>query len=298
MQVTTFVMISVMPVDTVALCKAFQSTLLDQDEADFILDSFENGFELGYGGPTQTWNLSDNIPFTVGDKFDLWDKVMKEVRLQQFAGPYLEHDIPFKHFVQSPVGLVPKARGLTRLIFHLFYKFKNGNESVNYHMPIDICRVKYCDLDHAIENCLKFTGDLYFGKTDFKSAFCVLLCRVNCRYLLLLKAQHPISGVWYFFIDKCMPFGARISCAHFQRVSNALKHVIQVRIKKFNNITNYLDDYLFLAQTLLLCNWMIQKFLDFCAEISFPISVDKVSGHHQMGWLSSSVSYLTERDIV
>ena len=103
------------------------------------MDSFENGFELGYSGSTQRHDLSDNIPFTVGDKFDLWDKVMKEVKLQRFAGPYLEHDIPFKHFVQSPVGLVPKAGGLTCLIFHLSYKFKNGNESINHHTPIDIC---------------------------------------------------------------------------------------------------------------------------------------------------------------
>ena len=37
--------------------------------------------------------------------------------------------------VQSPVGLVPKSGGKTRLIFHFSYHFKNGNQSVNYWTP-------------------------------------------------------------------------------------------------------------------------------------------------------------------
>ena len=61
---------------------------------------------------------------------------MKEVELGRFAGPYDEP--PFEHFVQSPIGLVPKDKGLkTRLIFHLSYP-KDG-ESVNSGIPKEFC---------------------------------------------------------------------------------------------------------------------------------------------------------------
>ena len=40
-------------------------------------------------------------------------------------------------------------------------------------------------------------------------------------------------------------------------------------------INNYLDDFLFVAATLLLCNFMIQEFLDMCQELGIPIALDK-----------------------
>ena len=71
-----------------------------------------------------------NIPFTVGDKFQMWLHTMKEVKLKHFAGPFKE--VLFDTFVQPPVSLVPKAGGKTHLIFHLSYKFQNRNESINH----------------------------------------------------------------------------------------------------------------------------------------------------------------------
>ena len=84
---------------------------------------------------------------------------MKEVKLGRYAGPFKDKP-PFENFIQSPIGLVPKAGGKTRLIFHLSYQFRNGNESVNYWIPKDLCSVKYKDLDHVIVNCLKLLRDL------------------------------------------------------------------------------------------------------------------------------------------
>ena len=79
---------------------------------------------------------------------------MKEVSLERYAGPYA--DIPYKdRFIQSPIGLVPKAENQTRLIFHLSYEFKqSGNPSVNACTPRDKCSVKYHDLDDAVKKSL------------------------------------------------------------------------------------------------------------------------------------------------
>ena len=90
-----------------------------------ILEGFRNGFRLKYDGPTNRKDTSKNLPFSVGDKFELWTKIMKEVAVNRYAGPFTS--IPYENYVQSPIGLVPKDSGKqTRLIFHLSYEFKEN----------------------------------------------------------------------------------------------------------------------------------------------------------------------------
>ena len=85
------------------------------------MDGFTNGFDLMYQGPYDRQDRSKNIPLKphIGNATDLWEKMIKEVQLKRFAGPLEE--IPWNHYVQSPIGLVPKSNGDTRLIFHLSY---------------------------------------------------------------------------------------------------------------------------------------------------------------------------------
>ena len=90
-----------------------------------------------------------------------------------------------------------------------------------------------------------------------------------------MKAKDPITKDWKFFVDKCLPFGASISCALFQYFSDALCHLIEYRTNAQNHITNYWDDFLFIAWTIVHCNWMIQQFLDLCQELGVPVSLDK-----------------------
>ena len=91
--------------------------------------------------------------------------------------------------------------------------------------------------------------------------------------------RHPISGLVYYFIDKCLPFGSSISCALFQKFSDCLNFLGQWRIRLTllvePEITNYLDDFLLMAVTLLLCNNMMRVFLEVCDELKCPMSPDK-----------------------
>ena len=88
-----------------------------------------------------------------------------------------------------------------------------------------------------------------------------------------MSAEDPRTGKLVHFVDKCLPFGASISCALFQRFSNALRHIVE---KKSNSeITNYLDDFHFFAVSKLICNGIIQIFLTVCEQIKFLVAVDK-----------------------
>ena len=278
------------PVDYNKLSDLLHKTNYDRNEMEFLIDGFSNGFDLRYQGPTDRRDKSDNIPFTpgVGNESELYNKVMKEVKLGQFLGPWLEEDIPFKFFVQSPIRLVPTGEGETRLIFHLSYCFKNGNESINSWIPKDKCSVKYKDIDHTIHNCLRYLKKrkesqngtfnfncLFFRKTDLQSAFRILGIKKRCWNLLLLKGKNPVTGQFEYFTDKCLPFGSSISCAHFQRLSHALKHIVEVLERAYNAITKYLDDFLFIHYIRSVCNKILRRFIHICKEINFPVAEDK-----------------------
>ena len=162
----------------------------------------------------------------IGTETDLWNKVMKEVKEERYAGPYKE--IPFDNYIQSPIGLVPKDGGAsTRLIFHLSYprlpKEKDiEQKSVNANTPKHLCTVKYPDFKQAIQMCMKAGKNCAAAKSDLKSAFRHFGIKPGDWPLLVMKARSPIDKVFYYFVDKCMPFGAAISCSHFQRFSKCV----------------------------------------------------------------------------
>ena len=246
----------VTPIRAKSLEKLLIEADYDLNETQFLVEGFTQGFPIGYAGPTERRDFSRNIPITIGSKVEMWNKVMKEVKLKRFAGPY-KNEPPFSHFIQSPIGLVPKAGGKTRLIFYLSYTFANGNKSVNYCTPKEICSVKYCDLDHAICNCLLLIASslnpeaetISFAKTDLDSAFRNVPVRFLDHRWLCIMAVDPETGEKWYFIHLCLPFGASISCSHFQRISKALKHLAEWKSNRRNALTNYLDDFLFLALT-------------------------------------------------
>ena len=157
---------------------------------------------------------------------------------------------------------MPKAgsEDQTRLIFHLSYDCKrDGEKSLNYHTPRNKCTISYKDLDHAIQAYWqvyeaaafdsthkklnthenpqlklrekwksKFFKDqkcnrvIYAGKSNLKSVFRILGLSPKSWPWLVMKAQDPQTGQWKYFVDKCLPFGASISCALFQWFCNAL----------------------------------------------------------------------------
>ena len=196
---------------------------------------------------------------------------MKEVKEKRYAGPFRK--VPFKNFIQSPIGLVPKDNGKEfRLIFHLSYPRGKGT-SVNENTPVEDASVVYPDFNDAIQLSLKLGRGSKISRSDMKAAFRNLgIKRKHWKYLVM-KAKSPIDHKTYYFMDKCLPFGASISCSHFQRFSNAVAHIMKCRTNMPN--INYLDDYLFAAMLKMMCDWQVQKFLDLCQEIGFPVNMDK-----------------------
>ena len=273
----------------VTLVKAdvFEELLLntgyDQGKTEFVINRFRNGFSLGYCGDFNVKINSPNLKLHIGSETILWNKMMKEVKEKHFAGPF--DSIPFDNYIQSLVGLVPKDnRANTRLIFHLSYP-KNGTTSVNASTPKHLCMVKYLDFNQAVRRCIEEGKCCFCGKSDVQAAFRNLPISSIYWKFLIMKAQDPISKEWKFFVDKCLPFGSSISCAHFQVVSDAIAHVVKIRSGGKIPV-NYLDDYFFSALLKILCNSQVQEFIQACKEIAFPVNLDKTV------WATTMVTFL------
>ena len=243
----------------------------DEEKLAFLVNGFKNGFSLQYEGPRNIQKRSPNLKFRIGDEVTLWNKVMGEVKEFRYAGPYKKP--PFKNFIQSPIGLVEKDGGQkTRLIFHLSYP-RDTDKSVNHNTPKELCSVKYPDFDMAIKMCLLEGIGCHLVRSDVTSAFRHLPIRIQDWCLLVMKAKNPRDGKTYYFVDKCLPFGHTISCALFQKVSDAISHIVQYRVRRQN--VNYLDDFLFVALIKNTCDQQVQVFIQVCNKISMPVAAGK-----------------------
>ena len=189
----------VTPVKADNLARLLHQANYPQQKIDYLVNGFTNGFDIGYRGPVWRQNSSANIPFSIGDKYDMWNKLMKEVKIGWVAGPF--ENVPFTlAYVQSPIGLVAKAGNKTRLIFHLSYDFSEDCKSINHHIPDEFCTVKYKGLDFAVKTCLLLLQKrgllpLFFSKTDVMSAFRLALILPSQRFLLCMKAYHPTTNI-------------------------------------------------------------------------------------------------------
>ena len=152
-----------------ALHQLLEQTKYNIQETDFILNGFRCGFDLGYEGNRKVKMKSPNLKLDgVGNPTMLWNKVMKEVKVKRYAGPYPE--VPFEYYIQSPIRLVPKDENDTRLIFHLSYPRGKG-KSINQNTPPEKCSVKYPAFDEAIRLCVIAGTNCSIAHSDMRSAF-------------------------------------------------------------------------------------------------------------------------------
>ena len=271
----------VTPVNVEVYRQFLKESGYDSSKTEYLYKGFKYSFSMGYAGEEHVRHFSPNLKLRVGSQLEIWNKVMVEVKAGRYAGPF-ESPL-FKYFIQSPIGLVPKDNGKkTRLIFHLSYP--RSGDSVNSAIPVEKCTVHYPDFLEAVALCVNAGVSCNCTKSDMSMAFRnVPLNRQSWKYLIL-KAFHPTTGKVFYFVGKCLPFRASISCAIFQEFSNSVAHLVKFRTRK--NLVNYLDDYFFAQLLENECNDQVKVFLWVCRMICFPVSLEKTV------WASTLLTFL------
>jgi hypothetical protein len=192
-------------------------------------------------------------------------KINTEVQAGRMGGPF--NDPPFLNFRVSPVGLVAKkGKKEFRLIHHLSFP---KNSSVNDFIPLELSSVQYMHLDEAVLMLQNLGRHALLAKTDIQSAFRLLPIKPSDFELLGIKHKGK------YFFDKCLPFGASISCSTFEKFSTFLEWCIKERSKS-SNIKHYLDDFLFGGKSLTAeCNDLLFQFFQLCRELNVPLAENK-----------------------
>lgn len=165
----------------------------------------------------------------------------------------------------SPIAAVPKPDGDIRLIHDLSYPLGEG---LNNHAIKDEC--KYESLQDAL-NIVQ--PGMWMAKCDLKWAY---------RSVPTSPKHHSLTGLqWKFkghnttttLIDKALPFGARKSPAHFNRLTKSIKRMMKRR--GFNCVV-YLDDFWLCENSFERCALALDTLITLLRKLGFRINWNKV----------------------
>ena len=90
-----------------------------------------------------------------------------------------------------------------------------------------------------------------------------------------MKAEDPLSGRTFYFVDKNLAMDSSISCSHFQCFSNCLRYIAEFLAGAKLQMVNYLDDYLFIHVEKVRCQLLMDRFREICHKIGVPIAHEK-----------------------
>lgn len=234
-----------------------------QDIASELIKGLRFGFQLQYSGSRLPVRAKNSRSVLQNPGLVL-QKINKEINMGRIAGPFV--DPPFPTLRVSPISLIPKNDGDFRLIHNLSYPMNN---SVNDFIDRDFCSVRYSSIDDAVKLVKRIGQNGLLAKADVKSAF---------RLIRVFPGDFDQLGFTFqnkFYFDKCLPMGASISCAIFEKFSTALHWQTEIRSEN-RNIQHYLDDFLFGGEAnTLQCQKTLSTFREVCSSWGVPLAEDK-----------------------
>eukprot|EP00741_Cyanophora_paradoxa_P000420 tig00000404_g411.t1 len=246
----------------------------DPSLAARLAHGFAHGFPLQYRGPCFS-AISRPEPSALEHIDVVRQDVEKEIAMGRVAGPFPSP--PLAPFVASPVGAIPKKRSTKwRRIHNLSYP-KHRGPSVNSGIDPDELHYQNTKVSRAIELLIQLGRGAEMAKADIESAFRLLAVRRKDWWLLgfaLPSRSNPT--ILEFFIDLCLPFGARSSPRIFEDLGQALDFALR---RRGLDPTRYVDDIFLIGRAGTgECRRYIDVLLEVCADLGIPLAPHKLEG--------------------
>lgn len=65
------------PVDVTTYKELLEKYKYDPEKTHYLVHGFTHGFDIHYEGPNDTQRMAKTLRFRIGNKTDLWNKIMK-----------------------------------------------------------------------------------------------------------------------------------------------------------------------------------------------------------------------------
>ena len=233
-------------------------------DAEYIVNGFKSGFSLGI---RDDYSLKYGTVKPRPSPMTLLKKLDDEVEKGRIIGPFTTK--PMKDLFVSPLYVIPKPNSdKYRMIFNLSHPMQG---SVNDNI-LENCRsVHYCSVQD-VGQCLlaKYReGNAWLAKVDLADAYRIVpIQRSDWKFLgICIEDQ--------YYIDRMLPMGASSSCQIFNRISDSLRWMFYKQTPVRAELFNYLDDFLFIADSEQNCEQALRCFENLCEKLGVPIAPHK-----------------------
>lgn len=261
----------------------WEAQLTDSIDDQELLGFLKFGFPMGYMGPTSESKHIPNHASALTFPHHVDRFIEKEVALGGIVGPIKQP--PFVEWAHVSPLMTRDKKGSDdrRVIIDMSYPIDN---SVNAYM------YKNCSLgrqrDHtlpSVDDVVKIMSQMgtnaYIASTDISRAYKNFVsCPLDWP---LLAFQWKES----FYCDITMPFGARSSSCHMQRISNAVSAMLRRRGVESRV---YLDDLIIISPDYQTACRDVEIVQELLSALGLPEAVDKRQGPSKVvTWLGIQI---------
>ena len=244
----------------------------DSEFALFILQGLQQGFRIGFQGPTPLTS-----PRRVRNMRSAYDHpeviesyLAREVGLQRIIS--IPHHLApsFPSLRLSPFGVIPKRNQSNKWRLIVDLSSPEGR-SVNDGIDPNLCSIKYASVDDAVNIIQRLGRGTLLAKLDLRDAYRIVPVHPNDRPLLGMQWRDSI------YIDTALPFGLRSAPKIFSALADALLWILQ--FQGASPSLHYLDDFLLIGSpNSSNCSQALQTTLDICKVLGVPIAEEKTEG--------------------
>ena len=239
----------------------WEKELKNDPDKDFLFNGLKHGFPLIDSSDQHIHFIrSQNHASTI----EHCDKVEKRIIEEIEDGNYVKVD-PSTVKIVSPLAAIEKPDGDVRIIHDLSYP---KGYSLNDHASKEECT--YESIQDALD-LLK--PGMFMAKCDLKWAY---------RSVPIHPEHHTLTGLQWTFrgnhkattlIDTAFPFGARKSPAHFNRITKAVKRMME---RRGYNCIVFLDDFLLCEDSFEKCASALSTLIALLRALGFRINYKKI----------------------
>ena len=242
-------------------CLALWREELEHDpDADFLLAGISDGFRITDAGSEFSPAVCKNYKSaTVQYK----DQVQAQILHELMMGNYMVVSSPPK--IISALGAIPKPDpNAIRLI-----RDCSRPEGGCLNSYASVTHFKYETVDDATK---LITPNSYLAKVDLRSAYRSVPLHPDCFNATGLQWSFT-PDVTTYMVDTRLPFGASLSCAIFQRITNSVTRMMS---KRGYTVISYLDDFLLVSPDKETCTHAYHTLLNLLHRLGFTINEDKI----------------------